>query len=87
MRGAQVPRGAYALTKACFLLSLGMAVALNPPRLFFLVITVPVMIAMFVVYGLISRWVFEKTNEPMVAAVANAAIFAWAIAATFPIDG
>lgn len=87
VRGTQVPRGAYALTKACFLLSLGMAVALNPPRLFFLVITVPVMIAMFVLYGLISRWVFEKTNEPMVAAVANAAIFAWAIAATFPIDG
>ena len=87
VRGATVPRGAYALTKACFLLSLGMGVALNPPRLFFLVITVPVMIAMFVVFGLISRWVFEKTNEPLVAAAANAVIFAWAIAATFPIDG
>ncbi|ALK08422.1 alpha/beta fold hydrolase [Blastochloris viridis] len=87
LRGTRTPRGAYALTKACFLLSLGLAVALNPPRLFFLVITAPVMVAMFVVFGLISRWVFDKTREPLVAAVANAAIFAWAIAATFPIDG
>ncbi|KAA5603138.1 alpha/beta hydrolase [Blastochloris sulfoviridis] len=87
VRGLKPLRGAYALTKACFLVSLALAVALNPPRLFFLMIASPIMVAMFVVYGLISRWAFNRTNEPLAAALANAIIFAWAIATTFPIIG
>lgn len=78
-------RGAYALTKACFLLSLVLAIALNLERLFFLVIIVPAILLLFGVYGLFSAWVHRQTLHPAVAAVANALVFAWFIAVSFPV--
>jgi len=78
-------RGAYLLTKLCFLLSLMIAVALNLQKLFFLIIIVPVILILFVVYGLFSRWTYRNTGHPLVAACANALVFAWFIAATFPV--
>jgi hypothetical protein len=83
-RGAQARRGAYALTKFCFLLSLAIAVALNPMKLFFLVIIVPAILLLFLAFGLISRWSYQATHHPLPGAVANATFFAWAIAVTFP---
>lgn len=83
-RGPGSRRGAYALTKFCFLLSLGVAVALNPMKLFFLVIIVPAILLLFLAFGLISRWSYRATRHPLPGAIANAAIFAWAIAVTFP---
>jgi Na+/H+ antiporter NhaC len=87
VRGPQSPRYAYALTKFCFLASLALAVVLNPQRLFFLVIIVPVMLIFFLVYGLFSSWAYRRTNHPMVAASALAVAFAWSIAVTFPLVG
>ena len=86
-RSVGMPRWAYVATKLCFVASLLIAVALNPSRLFFLVIIVPAMALFFLVYGLMSRWVFRRTGEPLVAGVANAAVFAWAIGASFPLAG
>jgi len=83
-RGTNARRGAYALTKFCFLLSLGIAVALNPMKLFFLVIIVPAILLLFLAFGLISRWSYKATHHPLPGALANAAVFAWAIAVTFP---
>jgi Serine aminopeptidase, S33 len=83
-RGANSRRGAYALTKFCFLLSLAIAVALNPMKLFFLVIIVPAILLLFLAFGLISRWSYQATHHPLPAAIANAAAFAWAIGVTFP---
>lgn len=83
-RGARARPGAYALTKLCFLLSLAMAVALNPQKLFFLVIIVPAILLLFLAFGLISRWSYNATHHPLPGALANAAIFSWAIAVTFP---
>ncbi len=83
-RGAQVRLGAYALTKICFLLSLAIAVALNPMKLFFLVIIVPAILLLFLAFGLISRWSYRATRHPLPGALANAGVFAWAIAVTFP---
>jgi hypothetical protein len=83
-RGARSRRGAYALTKFCFLLSLAIAVALNPMKLFFLIIIVPAILLLFVAFGLISRWSYKATHHPLPGALANAAVFAWAIAVTFP---
>ncbi|MES2195139.1 MAG: alpha/beta fold hydrolase [Pseudomonadota bacterium] len=83
-RGPDARRGAYALTKFCFLLSLGVAVALNPMKLFFLVIIVPAILLLFLAFGLISRWSYAATHHPLPGALANAAIFAWGIAVTFP---
>jgi hypothetical protein len=83
-RGRNSRRGAYALTKFCFLVSLAIAVALNPMKLFFLVIIVPAILLMFLAFGLVSRWSYAATNHPLPGALANAAVFAWGIAVTFP---
>ena len=86
-RGPGAGWGAYAATKACFVLSLVLAIALNPPRLFFLIIIVPVILLFLIVYGLCSGWSYRRTGHPLVGAVAVALAFAWAIAATFPMVG
>jgi pimeloyl-ACP methyl ester carboxylesterase len=83
-RGKDARRGAYAITKFGFLSSLAIAVALNPMKLFFLVIIVPAILLLFLAFGLISRWSYEATRHPLPGAIANAAVFAWAIAVTFP---
>ncbi|HEX8373857.1 MAG TPA: hypothetical protein VF606_01610, partial [Geminicoccaceae bacterium] len=86
-RGATAPRGGYAVTKLCFLVSLALAIALDPPRLFFLIIIVPAILIFFVVYGLLSGWAYRRTLHPFVGALANAIAFAWATAVTFPVVG
>jgi pimeloyl-ACP methyl ester carboxylesterase len=83
-RGPDARRGAYALTKFCFLLSLAIAVALNPMKLFFLAIIVPAILLLFLACGLISRWNYAATRHPLPGALANATVFAWGIAVTFP---
>ncbi|MET0967754.1 MAG: alpha/beta fold hydrolase [Tardiphaga sp.] len=84
-RGPQTRRGAYALTKGCFLLSLALAIALNPMKLFFLAIIVPALLLLQIVFGLISRWSYRSTRHPLPGALANALVFAWAIGVTFPL--
>jgi predicted alpha/beta-hydrolase family hydrolase len=84
-RGPDAPRGAYPATKLAFLASLALAIALATERLFFLVLILPVMLAFFLLFGLFSRWSFRATGSPWPAALANALLFSWAIATTFPI--
>jgi hypothetical protein len=84
-RGPGAARGGYWLTKLLFLISLLAAVALNLNALFFLVIIVPAILVLFLIYGLMSGWVYRSTRHPAVAAVANAIAFACAVAVTFPI--
>ena len=86
-RGPGPRWGAYAVTKLCFVVSLVLAIALNPARLFFLAIIVPVILLFLIVYGLFSGWTYRRTGHPLVGAVAVALAFAWAIAATFPVVG
>jgi dienelactone hydrolase len=78
-------RGAYAASKLLFLLSLALAVALDPYRLFFLVIIIPEILLFFLIYGLFSAWVYRRTGHPFVAGIASAVAFAWAIGVTFPL--
>ncbi len=59
--------------------------ALNPYELFFLVIIVPVVLLLFVVFGSFSRWIGRRTGQPLIAAVANAVLFGWLIAVSFPV--
>jgi hypothetical protein len=84
-RGAKPPRGGYAFSKLCFVISLGIAVALDPSRLFFLIIIVPVMVVLFTFYAIVNRWAYNRANEPAVGALGSAMGLAWAIAVTFPI--
>jgi hypothetical protein len=62
-----------------------LAVALNLDELFFMLIIIPAILVMFIVYGLFSRWIYRGTQHPLVASLANALAFAWAIAVTFPV--
>lgn len=84
-RGDGAARGAYASAKLAFLVSLAIAVALDFERLFFLIIIVPIIVLFFLVYGLFSTWVYRRTGHPLVAGIANALAFAWAIGVTFPL--
>lgn len=83
-RAPGAPRWLYPATKLAFLVSLAIAVALDLGRLFFLIIIIPVILLLFVLYGLVSRWTLRATGHPLVAAMGNAAALAWAIAVTFP---
>jgi hypothetical protein len=76
--------GGYALTKFCFLVSLAIAILLNPAKLFFLAIIVPAVLLLFLIFGVISRFSLRATGHPLPGALGNAAMFAWAIGVTFP---
>nr|WP_294521997.1 alpha/beta fold hydrolase [uncultured Rhodopila sp.] len=84
-RGEQAARGGYAAAKFAFIVSLAIAVALDFERLFFLIIIVPLIVVFFIVYGLFSDWVYRRTRHPLVAGIASAIAFAWAIGVTFPL--
>jgi pimeloyl-ACP methyl ester carboxylesterase len=86
-RGVGARPGGYALTKVCFLASLAIAIALNPPRLFFLIIIMPVMAVFLIIYGLLSTWAYRRALHPLVGALSNALALAWAITVTFPVVG
>jgi pimeloyl-ACP methyl ester carboxylesterase len=84
-RGQGAARGAYAVSKLALLVSLAIAVALDPHRLFFLAMIVPVIVPFLVVYGLLSRWIYGSTGHPLIGGIASALAFAWAIGVTFPL--
>jgi hypothetical protein len=84
-RGIDAPRFGYAYTKVCFLGSLALAVAMSFEDLFFLVIIAVMILIFFLVYGLFSGWAYRSTRHPAVGALANAALFGWALAVTFPL--
>ncbi|MEM7496873.1 MAG: alpha/beta hydrolase [Pseudomonadota bacterium] len=75
---------AYALTKLCFVLSLGIAVALDTERLFFLLIVAPVILLFFAIYGFVSQRLVAVTGSPVPPALALSLALAWSIAASFP---
>ena len=82
-RGADTARAGHLFTRVCFLVSLGIAVALSFEDLFFLLIIAAVIVLYFLVYGFFSKWIYRATGHPAVGAIANATAFAWALAAVF----
>jgi dienelactone hydrolase len=84
-RGPVSPRWGYAAGQIAFLVSLAIAIALDFERLFFLIIIVPAIAVFFVMTSLYSRWAWRQTGHPLVAALANALLFALAIGVTFPL--
>ncbi len=83
-RGGGAPRGAYAITKVCFLASLALAIVLDR-GLSFLILIAPLFLLYFLVYGAFSGLVFRRTGTPLAGALANTLIFAWSVAAVFPL--
>lgn len=78
------PRGAYAITKTCFMLSLVLAILIDQ-RLFFLTLIAPLFVAYFAVYGWFSGLIYRRSGTFLPGALANAVIFAWSVAAVFPL--
>lgn len=78
-------RWAYPASKLAFLLSLAIAVGLDPRRLFFLVVIVPAILVLFLIYGVLSTWAYRRTGHPAVGGLTNAVAFAWALGVTFPL--
>jgi len=83
-RGAETARGGHLFTRFCFLVSLGIAVALSFEDLFFLLIIAAVIVLYFLVYGFFARWIYRATGHPAASGIATAVAFAWALAAVFP---
>lgn len=83
--GPNAARGAYPATKAAFLVSLGIAVALDFERLLFLLIIVPVVVAFMIVFGAVGAVLGRATRHPAVPGLLNALVFAYALGVTFPL--
>lgn len=76
--------GLYAATKVIVIVSLVVSVGLlGAPG--FLLLLIPVIAVLFLWHGVYSHWLFGLAHRPWIAAVLNAAVFAWMIASTFAI--
>ncbi|PJF47591.1 MAG: hypothetical protein CUN48_07875 [Candidatus Thermofonsia Clade 3 bacterium] len=76
--------GLYALTKLIVIISLIASVGLfGAPG--FLLLLAPVIAVLFLWHGLYSHWLFGMARQPWIAAILNAAVLAWVIAATFAV--
>ncbi len=71
--------------RAGFLVSLGIAVALDPERLFFLVLVMPVILLFYLTFGVIGGWVGRRSGSAFAMGIGLGIILAWALAATFPL--
>ncbi|MDX5402953.1 MAG: alpha/beta hydrolase [Rhodobacterales bacterium] len=80
-------RGTWArriVARLGFLVSLGVAVALDPGELFFLVLIAPVILLFYVIYGLMGRWVARRSGATA-AALGLGLALAWALGVSFPL--
>ncbi len=72
------------LARVAVLASLGGAAALDPDRLMFLFIILPVVLLFFLVYGLMGRWVARRCG-PLSAGVGLGLVLAWTLGVSFPL--
>jgi hypothetical protein len=73
------------VARGAFLTSLAGAVALDFERLFFLLIIIPVIIAFFIIFGLMGGWVGRRTKSPAAVGIGLGLILAWSLGVSFPI--
>jgi hypothetical protein len=83
--GGRAGWGQMLAVRMGFLASLGLAVALNLERLFFLIIILPVIVLFFLLFGLVSGWVGRRTGAPLAGGLALGLMLAWALGVTFPL--
>jgi len=70
--------------RAGFVLSLGLAVALDFEALFFLILIAPVMILFYLVFGTMGRDVAVRSGS-LSAGLALGVVLAWALGVSFPL--
>lgn len=72
------------VARMAFLVSLGIAVALDFERLFFLLIILPVIVIFYLIFGLMGGWVGRRTRAPFAPGLGMGLTLAWALGVTFP---
>jgi hypothetical protein len=82
--GGRAPVWRVLAVRGAALASLGLAVALDFERLFFLLIILPVILVFFLLFGTVGGWVGRATWRPAAAGVGLGLFLAWALAVTFP---
>ncbi|WP_371056160.1 alpha/beta hydrolase [Rhodosalinus sp. K401] len=82
--GGRAPLWQRIAARLAFFVSLGLAVALDFERLFFLALIAPVILLFYVVYGLMGRWA-ARTGGAAAAGLALGLILAWALGVSFPL--
>ncbi|MDJ0993511.1 MAG: alpha/beta hydrolase [Dinoroseobacter sp.] len=81
----QAPLWRRVATKLGFLLSLGIAVALDFEGLFFLLIILPVIVLYFLIFGSIGGWAGRRSGSVFGVGLGLGIILAWSLGVTFPL--
>lgn len=72
------------VARGMFLISLGIAVALDFERLFFLILILPVIGLFYLSYGMMGRFLGKRTGSVVAVGVGLGVILGWALGVTFP---
>lgn len=72
------------VARVALLASLGVAAVIDPERLMFIFIILPVLLLFFLVHGLMGRWVGQRSG-PATAGIGLGLCLAWALGVTFPL--
>jgi hypothetical protein len=83
--GGRARKWRVLVARGAFLASLGLAVALDFSRLFFLLLIIPLIVVFFVVFGLMGGWVGRRTMSPAAVGIGLGVMLAWTIGVTFPL--
>jgi hypothetical protein len=83
--GGRAPLHRTLATRTLALTSLGLAVVLDPERLFFLLIILPVILLFFLLFGTAGGWIGRASHRPAAAGIGLGLFLAWALGLTFPL--
>lgn len=83
--GGRAPLHRTLATRTAALASLGLAVALDFERLFFLLIILPVILLFFLLFGTAGGWIGRASHRPAAAGLGLGLFLAWALGVTFPL--
>jgi len=84
LEATRAPLWRRAVARGMFLVSLGIAVALDFERLFFLIIILPVILLFYLSYGMMGRFVGQRTGSVLAMGIGLGVILGWALGVTFP---
>jgi len=82
--GGRAPLWRTLLARGAALGSLGLAVALDLDELFFLLMILPIVLAYFLLFGMVAGWIGRATWRPGAAGLGLGLFLGWALAVTFP---
>lgn len=83
-RATAAPLWQRIVVRGAFLSSLGLAVALDFERLFFLVLIFPVILLFYGTFGMMGRWVGRQTGSALAVGLGLGLLLGWALGVSFP---